>query len=299
MVQKDILTIDYTQRDAMLKLAPRPPVLSSREAGWKHIILEHYIQPPHEVPEYQTDKHMLIIHLNSIMGSERKVDGQHQNENPRAGDVAIVPANMPHWKVDVEEEEGFLLLLEPQFLNYLAYDLINPDRVELLPRFAQPDPLIQGVGLALKAELISGVAQGSLYMESLCNTLAMYLLRHCASCQFQLPEQTSPLSRSQLRLVIDYINANLNQKLRLVAIANLLDMSQYHFSRVFKQSTGTTVHQYVLRQRVEQAKQLLQTTQLSVAEIAHRVGFSDQSQLTAQFRKLTGITPGKYREQML
>jgi AraC family transcriptional regulator len=299
MSEKDILTIDYSQKDAMSKLAPRPPLLCSREAGWKHIILERYIQPAHEVPEYRTDKHMLIIHLNSITGSERKIDGKHQDENPQAGDVAIVPANNPHWTVDVEEEEGFLLLLEPQFLSQVAYEFIDPDRVELLPRFAQYDPLLHGIGLALETELRSGATNSTLYVESLCNTLAMYLLRHCTSRQFQFSHHSYPLSRQKLNLVIDYINDNLDRDLRLAAIANLLDLSQYHFCRLFKRSTGIAFHQYVLRQRVNKAKQLLKTTQLSIAEIAHRVGFSDQSQLTVQFRKVTGVTPGKYRDRTL
>ncbi len=75
-------------------------------------------------------------------------------------------------------------------------------------------------------------------------------------------------------------------------------MSQYYFSRLFKQAMGVSPYQYVMQQRIERAKYLLRTTSLSVAEIAPQVGFSTQNQLTIQFRKFTGTTPSGYRKQL-
>jgi AraC family transcriptional regulator len=79
-------------------------------------------------------------------------------------------------------------------------------------------------------------------------------------------------------------------------MAEVVGMSQYYFSKLFKMSTGTTPHQYVMRQRVERAQELLRESQLALVEIATQVGFETQSHFTSVFRRLVGITPKRYRE---
>jgi AraC family transcriptional regulator len=73
-------------------------------------------------------------------------------------------------------------------------------------------------------------------------------------------------------------------------------MSQYYFSKLFKLSTGTTPHQYVMRQRVERAQELLREGRTPLAEVATHVGFETQSHFTSVFRRLSGATPKHYRE---
>ena len=79
-------------------------------------------------------------------------------------------------------------------------------------------------------------------------------------------------------------------------MAAIAHISPYHFARQFKTSTGLPPHQYVIARRVERAKQLLQAaTELSLAEVAHSAGFSDQSQFSRHFKRLVGVTPGQFR----
>jgi methylphosphotriester-DNA--protein-cysteine methyltransferase len=73
-------------------------------------------------------------------------------------------------------------------------------------------------------------------------------------------------------------------------------LNPYHFARQFKAATGLPPHQYVIRRRVERAKELLQAgTDLSLAEVALHAGFSDQSQFCHHFKRLVGVTPGRFR----
>ncbi|NJR26193.1 MAG: helix-turn-helix transcriptional regulator [Richelia sp. CSU_2_1] len=102
-------------------------------------------------------------------------------------------------------------------------------------------------------------------------------------------------SRS-LRVAIDYIQAHLNEKLTLDAIASQLNISQYHFCELFKKSMGMPPYEYVLRQRIERAKELLQTKkEMAIVDIALECGFANQTHLNKHFRKLTGTTPKAYR----
>jgi AraC family transcriptional regulator len=72
-------------------------------------------------------------------------------------------------------------------------------------------------------------------------------------------------------------------------------MSQFHFSHLFKQSIGTSPHQYLIQQRIERAKQLLKQTDRSIIDIALECGFNSHSHLSKQFRQLAGMTPRAYR----
>jgi AraC family transcriptional regulator len=97
--------------------------------------------------------------------------------------------------------------------------------------------------------------------------------------------------------VEQYVAANLGQDLSINELANLAHLSPYHFARFFKQSTGLSPHQYVLKRRIDEGKRLMRQTTLDLAEIAQQLGFRDQSHFTARFRKLTGVTPKRWRSR--
>jgi AraC family transcriptional regulator len=83
-----------------------------------------------------------------------------------------------------------------------------------------------------------------------------------------------------------------------LSLAQLAQLSPYHFSRAFKQSFGMPPHQYLTSRRIERAKSLLAERKLSVTEIGFDVGFSETSSFIAAFRKVTGETPTEYRRSL-
>jgi|SRR6516225_5334927 AraC family transcriptional regulator len=97
------------------------------------------------------------------------------------------------------------------------------------------------------------------------------------------------------RRVHDYIVTHLDQKITNDTLAQIAGLSTAHFCTVFKQTEGMSPHHYVLQFRVRRTQQLLASTEMSVAEIADAVGFSNQSHWIQSFRKIVGVTPGGYR----
>ena len=97
------------------------------------------------------------------------------------------------------------------------------------------------------------------------------------------------------RRVHDYIAAHLDQKITNDALAQIAGLSTAHFCAAFKQTEGTSPHGFVLQYRVRQTQQLLASTEMSLAEIADAVGFSNQSHCIHYFREIVGVTPGDYR----
>jgi len=149
---------------------------------------------------------------------------------------------------------------------------------------------------AVDAELAAGGAGGRLAAESLANLLAVHLIRHVSAPRRPERGRDGVLPQGRLRAVVDYVEEYLDASPTLEQLAAVARLSVYHFARQFKRATGLPPHQFVIRRRVERAKQLLQTGGgFSLAEVAARVGFSDQSQFTHHFKRLVGVTPGQFR----
>ena len=109
-------------------------------------------------------------------------------------------------------------------------------------------------------------------------------------------EPVGGLPPRRLQRVFAYIRENLANEVSVAELASTVGMSQYYFSKLFKTSTGTTPHQYVMRQRVERAQELLREGRIKLVEVTTRVGFETQSHFTSVFRHLVGVTPKRYRE---
>jgi AraC family transcriptional regulator len=101
----------------------------------------------------------------------------------------------------------------------------------------------------------------------------------------------------KLRLATEYIDRNLRSRLTLAEIAAKVDLNPQYFARTFKKAVGQSPHQYILNKRIEHAKELLRTTQLSLVEIASQVGIATQSHFTTVFHRATGTTPREFREK--
>jgi AraC family transcriptional regulator len=102
------------------------------------------------------------------------------------------------------------------------------------------------------------------------------------------------LTHTRLQQVLGYIRTHLDRDLSLTELAEVINISPTYFASLFKQTMGISPRQYVIQQRVEQAKLMLSKTDLEIADIALQVGFSSQSHLTQHFKRFTGKTPSRF-----
>ncbi|MFL9449589.1 helix-turn-helix domain-containing protein [Tolypothrix bouteillei VB521301_2] len=302
-MSQQALVIDNFQKDASLPLMPNRAVWTSHESGWSNIHAAHFRQPAWELPKFYNLQHIIIIpiaphqtvNVEFVLEENRLLKMQYHPSDPLDGCIEIFPAHLCSkisWDKDIEHTHFYL---EPAFVSQVAHEAIDPDRVELVFEPKKVDFLVYQICLALQADLQLGSGNG-FYADSMATALSAHLLRHYATRKHTLREYEDGLPKDRLQKAFDYINENLGEDLSLKKIAAELNMSQYYFCRLFKQSTGMAPHQYLIQQRVERAKQLLKHTKQTVTDVAIECGFANQSHLAKHFRQYTGVTPKGFRK---
>lgn len=279
----------------MSEAIPSRIVCSSEQAAWNNLAVILYDHKPHvqiHVPPIAED--VLALNVRGSTSLRGKVVHRFQNQLWEPGNLVIFPKGEAFDLQWLAANEVVVIIPAPALLATLAADILNidPSRVELVERINTRDSLIHQIGIALLSELQSGGLAGHLYVEALTHTLTVHLLRNHASIPLDAPAYRGGLPPALLRCVLDYIRTHLAEDLTLEQIAQEAHLSPYHFMRLFKQSMGQSVYQYVLDQRLEAAKRLLVAGKLSICEVALQTGFHDQSHFHRHFKRRYRVTPG-------
>lgn len=146
------------------------------------------------------------------------------------------------------------------------------------------------------AELQSPGFASDLMVEGLVRAIGATLVRE-GNEPPSLADGRIYLSPARLARVIDYIDSRLEHEIHLGDLANVAGLSPFHFSRVFKLTTGETPYHFVGSRRLDRARSMLVSGELPLAELALACGFASQSHFTAAFTKAVGMPPGRYRRQ--
>ncbi len=189
-------------------------------------------------------------------------------------------------------------------LTFINFDKsIRRRLLEALPRGSNLDEAITPISNVLRhaafSELISDfVASGGLGGRMKAEALVDLILFDVIQ---QLDQRESikiahTFSKPVMRRIIEFIEENIHREIAIETLANLAQASPFHFSRMFKNTTGFPPYQYVIRRRIARAQKLLSTTDLDITQIATATGFSSQSHLTTAFRKLLSVTPRRFRK---
>jgi AraC family transcriptional regulator len=156
------------------------------------------------------------------------------------------------------------------------------------------DDELAGVLRAMVREIQEGCPHGALYAESL-SVSVLLRLQHTHG---RSRRERGTLTAAKLRRVDELIAESTASRLTLAALADATGYSKAHFVRLFRRTTGTSPHRYVLRGRLEQAHRLIVTTTMPLAEVASETGFSSQSHLNSAFVRFYGCTPGDVRRDV-
>jgi AraC family transcriptional regulator len=169
-------------------------------------------------------------------------------------------------------------------------------------REREPVTFVDNLVVALAQQLATSASaprHDDAYLAVLGNALLAQLRHALAS---SADDERLRGSRSALMLVhlaVQHIHGHIDEPLDVASVAATVGVGVTHFSNTFRQVTGATPHGYILRARIERARELLRMTSLSVGEVSAAVGFAGQSHFCAAFKRDTGVTPSRYRRSGL
>lgn len=210
------------------------------------------------------------------------------------GDVDIIPPHTPAtWELKATDVD-LVIMIDTDLLHRIEQDAgHDPCRLEVRSRFQARDARIEHIGWALKAEMESGYPSGTVFVDSLAEGLAACLVYNHTSAAREPVGMTGALAARRLRDATAFIEANLSRPLSLNEIAQVSGLGVSQFKVQFRRSVGQSVHQYVIRRRVDRAAGLLRDGRLSINQVAMEVGFCHQSHLAKHMRRLLGRVPSE------
>jgi AraC family transcriptional regulator len=283
--------------DELPRWVPGEPTMDSAPLGWDGVRIRGFRYPPSDVPIPALRDYVIVVYRDGATPMHRRSTGSWRRERVAPGSISLLThATDSHWRWS-DDIEVMHLYLSPASVAEVAaqaYDRHVRD-VELLDLLSAEDSVLCGIAAVLAREAREGGLGGRLYVDSLKNQACVHVLRHYARVSFREPTSAGGLSRIQCRLLVQYIDDNLDGNISLADLAGVARLSVFHFLRKFRAEFGCPPHAYVMRRRIEHAQRQLARRDIPLKVVAANCGFSDQSHMTRLFRRLLGTTPAEYR----
>lgn len=291
------LDINFHNAIEIQQVLPCAPSLSNRSLNWSGLVLDYYNHPAHEVPEHYTQQHIVALTLSEQVKLHQRIEKDSACFSLQRGDLVICPAGFQRWCAWEQQTEFVVLSIDQSTLAEALYQMGDTRQLELVPQLRAQDRVIEHLAITLMNEIKSCHSSDRFYIDSLVHLLYLHLLQHHTTSNLaEFPMPSHP-SKRKLRQAIEYIQANIQKELDLMEFAASLNTSSYELTILFLDLTSLTPYQYLMRCRIERAKQLLTNKRLSTKEIAAQIGFANVHQFNAQFLQVTGISPNVYRTE--
>lgn len=271
------------------------PILSSASVQWRGIALNNYRVPAVLIQRHEHPENFLHVVLRGTVRYEVKTRGRNFRFTSRPGTIFLLPRGTVDEVNWLGETQRIAVAIHPRLLADSLEDVTHGSEVELTEHWDLIDRHISTLVMEMTADLEDSTPAGTLYGESVANALAVYLIKRYAVWPLRIAVYKGGMPPYRLKRVVDFIADCLQENISLSQLAAIAGMSPHYFWQLFKQSTGHTPHSYVLRQRIERAKQKLRDPKSSIIDAGLDAGFQSPSHFARVFRRLEGTTPSKFR----
>ena len=293
-------TPDSTSPEAFDQYVPGRIVAAS--SGWKNVLVRIYSEPSVEesiiVPAVAEPRIVRILSGAAVV-EERELGGSWAKSRVEVGDFFLTASQSAYevrWRAfGPDPLSSMHLYLGLPVFNRASEEAFenDPGAIRLRDVSGFKDNFLSALLEALHKELLSRSRGSSLFVEGIAQSLAGHLVRTYAD--ETTSEYKGGLPGFRLRKVKDLMVNHLEDKFSLIRLAREAGMSEFHFSRAFKRTTGFKPSQYFINLRMERARRLLRETNTSIIEVGLNVGYSSPSHFARTFHREVGVSPSQYR----
>ena len=259
-----------------------------RTAAFKNLEFLKVSHQTHVYPRHWNETYVIQVVEQGVNGCYCR---QATHTAP-AGSVVLINPFEVHTGYAVGEAPLLYRTLypTPELLAEITATIVEHNAE--MPFFPQTvvwdDRLVQ---MILQAHRACEAGADSLTVETLTLTALTFLIRRHATRG--IAWRPFKNERAAVKRAQEYLAENFSKNISLDTLSKIAYLSPFHLLRAFRQSVGLPPHEYLINLRVERAKQLLAQGR-PLAEVAYATGFCDQSHFNRQFKRLVGITPGRY-----
>jgi len=288
---------DTTLHIRRLQRGLSPPVIPETFSGGTRLV-GRWLNKPFEYNLPPLKDHILSAKYAGNGSASVKIGRDIISAPAAIGTITLAPSGHSGlWRADGSVEVSNIFLGHNRLLA-CADQVSNGREPELLDRVNFDDPKLFTFMKLINDEISSADAMSHLYIEQLLDLVCLQLLRaHSATSTPISPGPRRGLSEWQVKRVTGYMRENIAEDIRVQELADLVNLSRFHFCTAFRMATGQTPYGWLTRQRVAYAKTLLKDRTLHIGDIAVVVGYETQSAFSASFRKVAGITPREFRNR--
>jgi AraC family transcriptional regulator len=281
---------------------------TSEGRAWRDLQVETIDLPSVEkgrIMSETKEPQIVWILAGNAQFEEREIGGRWLTTNINKGDFFLTapgPLYEMRWKVTgpLPYQAMVVSLALPVFLRAMK-DVFGKDAeaVSLRDISGFQDAFLASLMERLLVELHLGRQASPFFIQGAAQALAVHLARNYTFVSGQMQDQRKGwgLPGFTVRRISDLMASNLADDFCLARLAREAEMSEFHFSRMFKRTTGRSPSQYFISLKMERARTLLRQTRRSVIEIGLELGYTSPSHFAQVFRRETGSTPGAYRRQ--
>lgn len=302
--QEKMTTAELSTAEALDERVPGDLIATSKGKPWRDLLVQMYLRRPVQeslvitaVPE------PLIVWVVSGMArvEEREFGGAWMANEVRTGDFFLQTSPRPcelRWRTLTEEPFRVMhVYLGLPLIQRAVSDLHGPDAapVQLREVSGGTDIVITNQLSILRDELLNRRMPSAMLVQGLASSMAVHLVRTYASETPVSPTPHGGLPAFKMHRVLHSMQDRLHQELDLGRLAREAQLSEAHFSRSFKKSTGFAPSRYLVRLRMERARRLLRETDMPIIDVGLEVGYASPSHFAQVFRKEVGVLPSDYR----
>ncbi|RQZ18842.1 AraC family transcriptional regulator [Burkholderia sp. Bp9031] len=252
----------------------------------------------HRVAMPASDRGYLIgVSMNS--GHRRDIfHGQRKIARHFSDDSIYIRDMSDDYRADLHGNFDFVLIELPG----LFFDRLDAERdagrfAGLTCSIDQRDPVLGHLARAVAGCFDTTGALNALFVEQMGLAIGIHLSKQYGTPLLPASRIGGMLSRAQEALAKELLIANLNEGMAIADVARECNLSRGYFIRAFAKTTGRTPHQWLLDQRIQKARKLVEASEMTLTEIATCCGFADQSHLNRTFTRVVGKPPGAWRRR--